>query len=327
MKRKTAFIILATILLLIVLSLTACQAEEEPIHYGSQLYAEEFLLQGMNTWTAHDLPVEHVLFANPDDLVEAFKNGIADIAFLSDIQTAQIFNEMDDKALIIAVAESGDRITTVVRADSDIENWSDLIGKRVALRMGSGAELAMLRYFAIHRNLDWEDYEWINMAVDEMPAALTAGEVDALTAIEPIPAMAKAGGGMSDMMSYGDCCPAPMLLVTTREFAEKDPQTLIDFLQVRLDMLDLIESDAALAARTAAEQAQVYGVEIPASAFHIIFKRIDFSPEITNAIIPALKTTANTMHEAGYLEKIPIFSYDNSYLKTAIEKHESETQD
>ena len=320
MKINKPFILLIAILLPLLLSLTACQSEEKPIHYGGQLYAEEFLLQGLDVWSTYNLSVEHVLFANPDDLLEAFKNGVADIALFSDIQTAQIFNEMEDEALIIAVSESGDRITTVVRADSEIENWSDLSGKRVALRVGSGAELAMKRYFILHQDLDWEDFEWVNLAVDEMPEALAAGEIDAITAIEPIPAMAKASGGMRDLMSYGDCCPAPILLVTTREFAEQNSEAVVKFLQGHLDKINLIERDAALAARTAFEQAEVYNLEIPASAFHIVFKRIDFSPEITNVILPAVKTTANTMRKAGYLEKIPVFSYNSRFLETAIEK-------
>ncbi len=55
-------------MVIILPALIACQPAEATIHYGGQLYAQEFLLQGMDAWSPYNLNIEHVLFFNPDDL-------------------------------------------------------------------------------------------------------------------------------------------------------------------------------------------------------------------------------------------------------------------
>jgi hypothetical protein len=148
--------ILILLLALTASSLSACRQTAQPLHYGGQFYAEELLLQGMNFWSPYGLNIEHVLFKDPDELTQAFSNGTVDIALLSDIQAAKIFEQMGDQAVIIAVSERGNRMTTLVRADADIRSWTDLQGKKVALRNGSGVQMALKRYFAQHPELDWK---------------------------------------------------------------------------------------------------------------------------------------------------------------------------
>ncbi len=307
--------------ILISASLCACRAAEQPLHYGGQLYADELLLQGLDVWAPYDGQVEHVLYKNPDDLITAFQSGVADVALFSDIQSAQIFSEMGEDALIIAVTESDNRVSTIVRADSEISGWADLAGKKVALRSGSGAELALKRYFALNSNLDWDAVEWVNLPVEDMPAALTAGTVDAITATEPIPAMIQAAGGMKVLQSYGDSCPAPLVLVTTRRYAEQNSQRLVAFLQGQLDKVALIHKDSALAARTASAQAAVYGLDVPAAAYHIVFKRVDFNMRLDDNLISALEDTAADMIRADVLEKSPVFYADMQYMESAIDQN------
>ena len=301
--------------------ISACQKAEQPLHYGGQLYADELLLQGLDVWESYGGNVEHVLYKNPDDLITAFQSGVADVALFSDIQTAQIFAAMADDALIIAVSESGDRVSTIVRKDSGIESWADLAGKKVALRSGSGAELALKRYFNLNQPVEWDAVEWFNLAVEDMPAALAAGTVDAITATEPIPAMAQAAGGMKVLQSYGGCCPAPLLLVTTRKYAQQNSERLVAFLQGQLDKVALIREDAALAARTASTQAAVYGLQIPAAAYHIVFKRVNFDMNWDDDLLSALEGTAEDMVHAGALEEKPTFHVEMLYLESAMKNN------
>jgi len=296
---------------------SSCKSSEEPLHYGGQIYAEELLLQGLDVWSPYDLKIEHVLFTNPDDLVQAFRSGVVDVALFSDLQAARVFAEMGDQALIIAISERGDRMSTLVRADSGIQSWADLQGKKVALRSGSGVELAMKRYFALHPQLDWDAVEWINLAAEDMPAALTSGTVDAICALEPVPAMAQAAGGMRVLLSYGDCCPSPMVLVTTRDFAARNPEKLSAFLRGQRDKLALIRSDPAQAARIAAEAAKAYDLEIPASAFHIVFMRVDYTLEIDDAALADLRETASELLALGQIDRLPEFSFDATFLSAA----------
>lgn len=310
-----------TLAMLLIVVLAACQHNEQPLHYGGQLYADELLLQGMDVWAAHGGEVEHVLYRDPNDLLVAFQSGVVDVALFSDIQAAQVFSQMGDDALIIAVAESGNRASTIVRREDGLTGWADLIGKKVALRSGSGAELALKRYFALDGALDWDAVEWFNLPVEDMPDALRAGTVDAFTATEPIPALAQAQGGMQVLHSYGDLCPAPLVLVTTRAYAQHHNDQLVAFLQGQLDKAALIRSNSALAARTASAQAAVYGLEVPPAAYHIVFKRVDFNPGMNERLLAALNSTAEQLVAAGALDEAPTFQVDNQYLQTAMEEN------
>jgi len=312
-------ILCLSVFLFFALLLSACQPAIEPLHYGGQVYAEELLLQGMDAWSPYGMSIEHVIFKNPDDLTKAFLSGVVDVALLSDIQAAQVFIQMGDKAVIIAVSERGDRMSTLVRADSDILSWADLQGKRVALRSGSGVELALKRYFALHPELDWDAVEWFNLPAEDMPAALASGAVDAITALEPIPAMAQAAGGTRVLASYGACCPAPLVLVANSKFAKENPEMIVAFLRGHQDKAALIQSDSAQAARMAAVQAANFDLVIPASTFHIVFKRIDYAMEIDTPVISALEETAQDLLEAGLIEHAPEFFFDSGYLESMPE--------
>jgi ABC-type nitrate/sulfonate/bicarbonate transport system substrate-binding protein len=115
-----------------------------------------------------------------------------------------------------------------------------LASKKVTLLSGSSAEPALKCYLSLHESLDWDAVEWFNLLVEEMPAALTNSSVDTISATEPIPSMAQALGGMQVLQSYGDCCPSPLLLVTTRDYARQHSQKLVAFLQGQLDEVALI---------------------------------------------------------------------------------------
>lgn len=319
--RKKGFFYLLIIgaIMINLLGFSACQPAKAPLHYGGQLYAEEFLLQGMDFWSAYDLNVEHVLFTQPDDLVQAFLSGVVDIALFSDIQAVEIFSSMGEDALIIGVSERGDRISTLVQSDAEIKSWKDLEGKKAALRNGSGAELALKSYFDRYKTLKWDDIEWVNLPVEDMTDALKAGSVEAITAIEPIPSIALDKGGIKILFSYGNYWPAPLVLVTTRDFAKKNPDKVIAFLQGQLDKAALIERDPALAARTAFAQSQTYDLEIPAYAFLLVFKRLDFNLQVDDSIAANLENTARSMLDAGVIEEIPEFFIDDSYVEKAVE--------
>lgn len=318
-KRDFSYLLILGAIIINLLGFSACQPEETPLHYGGQLYAEELFLQGMDFWSPYDLDIEHVLFTNPDDLVQAFLSGVVDIALFSDIQAVEIFNTLGEDALVIGVSERGDRINTLVRSDSEIKSWEDLHEKKAALRNGSGAELALKRYFAKHEELDWDAIEWVNIPVEDMTDALKSGAVDAITAIEPIPSIALDAGGTRILFTYRYCCPAPLVLVTTRDFAKKNPDKVIAFLQGQLDKTSLIESDPALAARTAFAQSQTYDLEIPAYAFLLVFKRLDFDLQVDESIADNLEDTARSMLDVGVIEEIPEFFIDNSYVEKASE--------
>ena len=275
------------------------QPEEEPaavkletLRYGGQLYPEEFLLKGKDFWSEYGLTVEHTLFSSGTENNQALISGALDVNIGSDSKSVAIFNALEDEAIIIAAAQRGDRYSTMVLADSGIKTWDDMVGQKVGIRMGTGAEQVVRRYLDARDDMAWEDFEWVNLKVEDMAAALADNSVASFTAWEPTPAIAQETGNAVVMMSYGDIALTPVLIHTTREYAADHHDELVAFLRGHLDKYALIQSDVDEAARIAAEAASAAGSEVSPEVFKIIFERVNFSLEVDAEVIASLEDTA-----------------------------------
>jgi len=322
MKKSKIAAGVSVLLLFVViasLALSGCKSEPEvTIRYGGQYYPGEFLLKGYpQWWQDYDLTVKHILFSSGTENNQALIAGEVDINVGSDSKTVAVFGAIPERALIIATIQRGDRYSTIVSADSSYQSWHDLKGKTVGTRLGTGAEQVLLRYFDQTPDLSWDDFEWVNVKVEDMVAALSSGSIEAFTAWEPTPAIAESQGVGRVLRSYGDIALVPVSVHTTVEFAEKHPQKIAQFLAAHLDKVELIRSDPDEAARLAAQAASAQGIDVSADAFKRIFERVDFSLEIDSEVLASIEDTAKFLHEKGKIDTIPEFKWDASYLEEA----------
>jgi len=296
----------------VILWVGAAKPAEE-VRYGGQYYPGEFVLQGFpELWGS--LGVEHILFSSGTENNMALISGAIDVNCGSDSKTSALFAAIDD-ALIIGVIQRGDRYSTVVQSDSAFRSWEDLKGATVATRLGSGAEQVLLRFFEQTESLSWDDYNWVNLKVEDMVASLEAGQIAAFTAWEPTPAIAESQGIGRVIRSYGDIAQVPVCLHTTVGYAEANPGLLVAFLEAHKRKVALIESDPELAAQYAAEAASAIGIEVSPDAFLRIFERVDFSLEITEDVIASLEDTAMFLFDRGKIDCLPVFRWDASFLE------------
>jgi len=311
-----------TVLLLMVLGplmYSGCQSQpKEAIRYGGQYYPGEFLLKGQpEFWEEYDLSVEHILFSSGTENNQALISGEIDINVGSDSKTVALFGAIPEHALIVATIQRGDRYSTIVQADAPYQTWHDLKGKTVATRLGTGAEQVLLRYFDQTEDLSWDDFEWVNVKVEDMTAALAEGSIEAFTAWEPTPAIAESQGVGRVLCSYGGIALVPVSVHTTVEFAENHRQEIVSFLAAHLDKVEMIRTDPDRAAQLAAEAASEQGTEVSADAFKRIFERVDFSLEIDADALASIEDTAKFLHEEGKIDAVPEFRWDESFLEEA----------
>ena len=302
------------------------QTETEPtavnlemLRYGGQLYPEEYLLKGQDFWSKYGLEVEHTLFSSGSENNQALISGALDVNIGSDSKSVALFSVLEDEVIIIAAAQRGDRYSTMVLADSGITKWDDMVGMTVGIRLGTGAEQVARRYLDSRDDLAWEDFEWVNLNVEDMAAALANGSVVSFTAWEPTPAIAQETSDAVVMMSYGDIALTPVLIHTTRTYAANHHDELVAFLRGHLDKLALIQSDVDEAARIAAEAASASGAEVSPAVFKTIFERVNFSLEVDDEVIASLADTAAFLVSLESVEKVPQFSVDTSFLEEAKE--------
>ena len=288
------------------------------IRYGAQYYPGEFVLKGYpQLWEKYGLKVEHILFSSGSENNQALISGKCDINVGSDSKTVAVFKVIEDKALIIGTLQRGDRYATVVRADSQYKTWQDLKGKIVGTRLGTGAEQVLRRYFDAQKDLSWQDFKWINIKLENMTAALQGGSIEAFTVWAPTWAIAEAQGVGRVMCMYGDIALVPVSIHTTVKFAKNHRPEIVKFLAAHLDKVAIIENDPNRAAQLAAKAAGAKGYNVSSDAFLNVFKRIDFSLEVTDDTINAIKDTAQFLYNKKKISKIPAFRYDKSFVEEA----------
>ena len=292
------------------------------IRYGGQYYPGEFLLYGHpQFWDKYGIKVEHTLFSSGAENNEALISGKIDINCGADSKTIALFNAIPDQALIIGTVQKGNRYATIVRKNSPYKSWDDLKGKKVATRFGTGAEGVLRRFFA-REGYKWEDFQWVNLKVEDMISALEQGQIEAFTAWEPTPAIAEAKGIGRVLRTYGDVALVPASIHTTKDFAYKHRDLIVRFLAAQLDKADMIKNNPEKAARIAAEAAKKKGIEVSPEAFEKVFKRIDFSIDFNESVIQSIYDTANFLYDQGKIKKIPKLVWDRSFLEEAKQLRE-----
>ena len=333
--KKAAFATLtltALIFLLGVLVTLCCVGEQEPpletILYGGQYYPGEFLLKGLpSLWDTYDIGVEHILFSSGTENNLALIAGNIDINVGSDSKTVALFTAIPEDVVILATLQRGDRYSTIVPVDSSYETWYGLVGKTVGTRLGTGAEQVLLRYFDLIADLSWDDFNWVNIGVEDMSAALANGSIEAFTAWEPTPAIAESQGIGRVLLSYGDIALVPVSIHTTLEYAETHREEIVRFLAAHLDKVALIESAPRLAAELAAQAASEQGSDVSPDAFLTIFQRVDFSLEFDESVLASIEDTASFLFEKDKIDFIPEFRWDGSFLEEAIQLRDSLSDD
>ncbi|MGB1251832.1 MAG: ABC transporter substrate-binding protein, partial [Candidatus Promineifilaceae bacterium] len=287
------------------------------IRFGGQLYPGDYLLKGQPDLWGGDF-VEHILFSSGTENNQALISGELDVNVGSDSKTASLFAAIPDTAVILATMQRGDRYSTIVRDGEGIESWEDLKGEVVGTRLGSGAEQVLRRYFEQTDGLAWEDFEWVNLKVEDMAASLDSGAVAAFTAWEPTPAIAEAQGIGVVLRSYGDIALVPVSMHTTVEYAENHREELVYFLAAHIAKVQLIESDPQQAAELAAAAASAQGSAVSSDAFLRIFERVDFSLQVDDEVLASIADTIQFLYDQGKLDSLPEVRWDGSFLEEAM---------
>ncbi|MGD9675613.1 MAG: ABC transporter substrate-binding protein [Candidatus Bipolaricaulia bacterium] len=328
-RMRHAVVVLAALMVVLLMSsVMIADATLAKIRYAGQYYPEEFVLAGMpELWTKYGIEVEHTLFSSGAENNVALISGAADINCGSDSKTVSLFTAIPEQALIIGVAQRGDRYSTIVHVDSPYQSWYDLKGKKVGTRLGTGAEQVLRRYFELNPDLDWDDFEWVNIKIEDMTAALANRSIEAFTAWEPTPAVAETQGIGRSIRSFGDVALTPVFIHTTVSYAEQHRAEIVRFLAAHLDKAALIKNDPEKAAAIAAEVAGAQGAYVAPEAFAKIFERVDFSLDLDEAVVAALQDTANFLYEQEQVDTIPQFRWDASFLEEAKTLRDSVSSD
>jgi NitT/TauT family transport system substrate-binding protein len=143
---------------------------------------------------------------------------------------APLVMDLADKKIPVKIVSLGHRSGAVimVRSDSQIQHFTQLRGKRIAIPSRFAVDFLFLRKMLAQESMAPKDVQVVEMAPADMPAALYANAVDAYCTGEPFGAAAQRAGYARPLRMTRDewrnyiCC-----VLTVREELIRDDAPLV----------------------------------------------------------------------------------------------------
>ncbi|MFF1448015.1 ABC transporter substrate-binding protein [Streptomyces sp. NPDC058274] len=152
------------------------------------------------------------------------------------------------KAVANGVASTGkdgaDFGGIVVKKGSAIKSPKDLVGKKVAVNTVKNIGDTSVRESVRRDGGDGTKVKFVELAFDQMPAALDGGQVDAAWVVEPSLATVKAAGGKVIASNYVDVAPdlTVAMYFASTQYTQKNPDVVKKFREATEESLAYADS-------------------------------------------------------------------------------------
>lgn len=266
------------------------------IHYGPQIVA---LKQGY--FAAEGIQVEGKTVQAGIQAAEAMTSGSADAGVMGDAP-AIIAVSSGMPLRIVASYGGGEKMHRLVAAaGSGIHRPQDLVGKRVAVQMGSSTHGAFL-LFLTKNNVDAARVKLVPLNPSDMPEAMLSGQIDAAVGSEPWPSnieeRVKGSYEVATLSGLGNNF--PLVMVVTDRFAKEHPEAVVAALRATDRATKLMNEHPDQAA---AVISQTTGV--PAAKEQKVMQTLDWGVVLDDATIDSLKQTADFLYQQGKIQRLP----------------------
>ncbi|MGW4023405.1 ABC transporter substrate-binding protein [Streptomyces sp. NPDC005009] len=157
-------------------------------------------------------------------------------------------NNVPVKAVANGIASTGevgnDFEALTVKGDSPIESAKDLEGKKVAINTLKNINETAVRASVREAGGDPDKVELVELAFDQMPAALDGGRIDAAMVVEPALATIKSQGGREIASPMIDIAPklTVAMYFTSTEYARENPEVVKKFQEATAESLAYADS-------------------------------------------------------------------------------------
>lgn len=138
-----------------------------------------------------------------------------------------------------------DFAAVVVPEDSPIQTAADLAGASVAINTLNNISDTVIRQTVRAAGGDAEAVEFVEMAFPDMPAALEAGNVDAVFVVEPFLSITQGSGARPVAWPYAEAVENLEVAVyfTSTQTAQSDPELIESFTTAMIASQELASSD------------------------------------------------------------------------------------
>ncbi len=211
----------------------------EVIANAENYYAETF----------EDVEVEIKTFSAGKDLNQALAAGEIDFAIIGAAPVAVGLASQIDYKVLYSTAVLTDSEAMVAKADSGIKSVKDLEGKKVATTFTSTTHYSLLSALK-EEGVDVSKVEILDMEPDKIVAAWQRGDIDAAYTWNPAMARMAEDNGNIVITSgeVGDMgYPVADFVVVRTEFADANPELVVNYMEAILKAEALYADDKAAA--------------------------------------------------------------------------------
>lgn len=295
--------------LLLICAMSTAAAGEDTVKLGYPLTpvgALAVVAEQTELWSKNGLKVESVPFAAAINVRDALVGGRVDVG----ITGLSNFLVGASEAGMLALGVAADQCAStaiLVKPDSPIRSITDLKGKRVASQTGTVTHGAFVNRVLKSAGIAVSDLEMVNLRFQDMISALSAGSVDAVTAVDPFLSSAEhanAGVIVSDFCPYGR---VPLIFAASENFM-KNQDVVRKLITAWQDAAKLFVSEPQRTAQIYADSLKARGYELPPEVVLKIVQRLNvkpatilFSPEF----LAYVGEEASFMQQSGQLARVP----------------------
>ncbi|MFI8950025.1 ABC transporter substrate-binding protein [Streptomyces sp. NPDC053750] len=152
-------------------------------------------------------------------------------------------NNVPVKAVANGIASTGvvgkDFEALTVKGDSPVNSPKELEGKKVAINTLKNINETAVRASVSKAGGDPDKVDFVELAFDQMPAALDGGRIDAAMVVEPALATIKSQGGREIASPMIDIAPklTVAMYFTSTKYAEENPEVVKKFQEAMAESL------------------------------------------------------------------------------------------
>lgn len=279
-------------------------AQGDSVRWGYRLTNINMLLLEGDMLQEWGLDVDPILLSTGTESRDALLAGEIDVAELGVTPMLTAMARLPKEIVNIGVSGfGGGKYRVVVPVDSPIQTMDDLVGKKIAIRVGSGNYTAFLMW-ADEKGYDIKrDFHIVNMGDTDAVAALEAGSVDAVAYWQPMPAILVSQGIAREIFDFEGYVYNPVYLTARRDWLEADPERAARLVAAWMEAQNFATFHKDEAAKIIAEGMQARGIDISVDAMELALGAETYETWFYPDVLKETKSTFSFLQDQGAIPR------------------------
>ena len=277
------------IIFIFMIFICLAAAQEKPsLRFTWRLSPHHIVLTDGKLAEKYGLDLKTREFKSGVDVREALISGQMDVGDLGGTPTAVAIGKSKDLAIISISIYGGGQYRVIVQKDSPYTKFDDLVGKKIAIQIGSSCYEAFEKYIK-SRGWHAKDFQLVNSGPAEAIAALESKSVEALIFWEPECSIALAKGIGRDIFNFENVILNPGFMLARKKFVEENPQATIRFLAAYIDACNFINKRREEAAALVVKAMERRGQKSELQVWMTAMSHVHYEPWLTKELVEAFK--------------------------------------